>query len=284
MIKIGQIVPEKPQDLTPTQRKVLDFILKHPEEAAFYTATELAAKLDVSDTSIVRLAQALGYKGYPHLKRKIREFVKPRITTVERLSDAVRRVESTGDVLASVMVRDLHNLQITLEEADTDAFTAVVSEMNAARRIFIIALRSTHCLGVFMSSALKFLGRDADLLLPGIGDMPEQMSDLCEKDLVIGFAFPRYTRTTVEVLKEARARGARVVVVTDGELSPLNQFAHHSLTAAYELDSHVESFTAALSLVNALVTALAFESRADTLQILNEMEDAWEKQEVYWKG
>jgi DNA-binding MurR/RpiR family transcriptional regulator len=284
MIKIGQIVSEKPQDLTPTQRKVLDFILKHPEEAAFYTATELAAKLDVSDTSIVRLAQALGYKGYPHLKRKIREFVKPRITTVERLSDAVRRVESTGDVLASVMVRDLHNLQITLEEADTDAFTAVVSEMNGARRIFIIALRSTHCLGVFMSSALKFLGRDADLLLPGIGDMPEQMSDLCEKDLVIGFAFPRYTRTTVEVLKEARARGARVVVVTDGELSPLNQFAHHSLTAAYELDSHVESFTAALSLVNALVTALAFESRADTLQILNEMEDAWEKQEVYWKG
>ncbi len=284
MIKIGQIVSEKPQDLTPTQRKVLDFILKHPEEAAFYTATELAAKLDVSDTSIVRLAQALGYKGYPHLKRKIREFVKPRITTVERLSDAVRRVESTGDVLASVMVRDLHNLQITLEEADTDAFTAVVSEMNAARRIFIIALRSTHCLGVFMSSALKFLGRDADLLLPGIGDMPEQMSDLCEKDLVIGFAFPRYTRTTVEVLKEARSRGARVVVVTDGELSPLNQFAHHSLTAAYELDSHVESFTAALSLVNALVTALAFESRADTLQILNEMEDAWEKQEVYWKG
>ena len=284
MIKIGQIVSEKPQDLTPTQRKVLDFILKHPEEAAFYTATELAAKLDVSDTSIVRLAQALGYKGYPHLKRKIREFVKPRITTVERLSDAVRRVESTGDVLASVMVRDLHNLQITLEEADTDAFTAVVSEMNAARRIFIIALRSTHCLGVFMSSALKFLGRDADLLLPGIGDMPEQMSDLCEKDLVIGFAFPRYTRTTVEVLKEARARDARVVVVTDGELSPLNQFAHHSLTAAYELDSHVESFTAALSLVNALVTALAFESRADTLQILNEMEDAWEKQEVYWKG
>ena len=162
--------------------------------------------------------------------------------------------------------------------------TAVVNEMGKARRIFIIALRSTNCLGVFMSSALKFLGRDSVLLKPGIGDMPEQMDDLCEKDLVIGFAFPRYTRTTVEVLREARNRGARVVVVTDGELSPLNQFAHHSLTAAYELDSHVESFTAALSLVNALVTALAFESRTDTLQTLNRMEEAWERQDIYWKG
>ena len=284
MIRIDQIVSEKPKDLTPTQRKVLDFILKHPEDAAFYTATELAVKLEVSDTSIVRLAQALGYKGYPHLKRKIREFVKPRVTTVERLGETVRRVESTSDVLESVMIRDLHNLQNTLEETDPAAFTTVVTEMNTARRIFIIALRSTHCLGVFMASALKFLGRDIVLLTPGIGEMPEQMSDLGENDLVIGFAFPRYTRATVEVLKEARTRGARVVVVTDGELSPLNQFAHHSLTASYELDSHVESFTAALSLVNALVTALAFESRADTLQILNEMEDAWEKQDIYWKG
>ncbi len=284
MIRIDQIVSEKPTDLTPTQRKVLDFILKHPADAVFYTATELAVKLQVSDTSIVRLAQALGYKGYPHLKRKLREFVKPKITTVERLGETVRRVESTGDILGSVMVRDLNNLKSTLEETDPAVFSTVVNEMDAARRIFVIALRSTHCLGVFMTSALKFLGRDVVLLTPGIGEMADQMRDLGEKDLVIGFAFPRYTRVTVEVLKEARERGARVVVVTDGELSPLNQFAHHSLTAAYELDSYVESFTAALSLVNALVTALAFESRVDTLQILNEMEDSWERQDVYWKG
>ncbi len=284
MIRIDQIVSEKSIDLTPTQRKVLDFILKNPEDAAFHTATELAVKLKVSDTSIVRLAQALGYKGYPHLKRKLREFVKPRITTVERFGETVRKVESAGDVLGSVMVRDLNNLKSTLEETDPAVFTTVVNEMDAARRIFIIALRSTHCLGVFMASALKFLGRDVVLLTLGIGEMPDRMRSLGKKDLVIGFAFPRYTRATVEVLKEARQRGARVVVVTDGELSPLNRFAHHSLTAAYELDSYVESFTAALSLVNALVTALAFESQADTLQILNEMEDSWERQDVYWKG
>ncbi|MDT8395350.1 MAG: MurR/RpiR family transcriptional regulator [bacterium] len=284
MIRIDQIVKGRTRDLTSTQRNVLDFILKHPEDAAFYTATELAAKLEVSDTTIVRLAQALGYKGYPHLKRKLREFVQPRVTTVQRLGETVRRVESIADVLNSVMARDLNNLKMTMEETDPALFTAVVHEMDKAKRIFIIALRSTHCLGVFMASALKFLGRDVVLLTPGIGEMPDQMRDLGKKDLVIGFAFPRYTRVTVEVLREARERGARVVAVTDGELSPLNRFAHHSLTAAYELDSHVESFTAALSLVNAQVTALAFESRADTLNILNDMEDAWEKQNVYWKG
>ena len=93
MLRIDQIVSGSTPQLTPTQRKVLDFILKQPEQAVFLTATDLARDLDVSDTSIVRLAQALGYAGYPHLKRRLREHVQPRITTVERLGEAVRRVE-----------------------------------------------------------------------------------------------------------------------------------------------------------------------------------------------
>ena len=101
-------------------------------------------------------------------------------------------------------------------------------------------------------------------------------------DVIIGFAFPRYTKLTVHVMEYAREREAVVLAVTDGELSPLNRSAHFSLTVPYGIDSYIESFTCALSLVNALVTALAFASRADTLQILQEMEHVWEREGVYW--
>jgi DNA-binding MurR/RpiR family transcriptional regulator len=282
MLKIDQIVSGRTPELTPTQRKVLDFILKQPEHAVFLTATDLAQNLNVSDTSIVRLAQTLGYAGYPDLKRRLREYVQPKITTVDRLGETVRRVESVGDVLSDVLSKDLNNLKITMEETDPEIFTRFVEEMAAARRIFIIALRSTHCLGMFMTSALRFLGRVVIPLTPGTGEMWDQLRDLGQDDVLIGFAFPRYTKVTVEVMDYARDQDVRVLAVTDGELSPLNRSAHYSLTVPYGIESYIESFTAALSLVNALVTALAFTSRADNMQTLREMENVWEREGVYW--
>lgn len=282
-MKIDQIVSGRTPELTPTQRKVLDFILKQPEHAVFLTATDLAQNLNVSDTSIVRLAQTLGYAGYPDLKRRLREYVQPKITTVDRLGETVRRVESVGDVLSDVLSKDLNNLKITMEETDPEIFTRFVEEMDEARRIFIIALRSTHCLGMFMTSALRFLGREVVPLTPGTGEMWDQLRDLGQDDVLIGFAFPRYTKVTVEVMDYARDQDVRVLAVTDGELSPLNRSAHYSLTVPYGIESYIESFTAALSLVNALVTALAFTSRADNMQTLREMENVWEREGVYWK-
>jgi len=283
MLKIDQIAREKPSELTPTQRKVLDFILKQPERAVFLTATDLARNLNVSDTSIVRLAQALGYAGYPHLKKQLRDYIQPRITTVDRLEETVRRVESVEDVFADVVSRDLNNLKTTLEGIDREVFKRFVEEINLARRIFIIALRSTHCLSVFMTSALRFLGREVKPLVPGTGEMWDQLRDLAPGDVLIGFAFPRYSKITVEVMDYAREQDVTVLAVTDGELSPLSRSAHFSLTVPYGIESYIESFTAALSLVNALVTALAFKSRADNMQILGEMEDVWERQGVYWE-
>ncbi|UCF89547.1 MAG: MurR/RpiR family transcriptional regulator [bacterium] len=282
MLRIDQVVKGRPPELTPTQRKVLDFILKRPEQAVFLTATDLAHHLNVSDTSIVRLAQALGYAGYPHLKRHLRQYVQPKITTVDRLDETVQRVESVRDVLTDVLSNDLKNLKTTLEETDPETFTSFVRELDAARRVFIIALRSTHCLGVFMNSALRFLGRDVVSIMPGTGEMWDQLRDLSPQDVLVGFAFPRYTKVTVEVMEYARERKARVLALTDGDLSPLRRTAHLTLTVPYEINSYIESFTSALSLVNAIVTAVAFENRADTMRVLNEMEDVWKREGVYW--
>ncbi len=282
MLKIDQIVRGDPPELTPTHRKVLDFILKHPEQAVFLTATDLARHLKISDTSIVRLAQSLGYAGYPDLKKRLREHVQPRITTVQRLGERVKGTESVEDVLSHVLNRDLENLRQTLEQTDSELFAQAVAELDEARRIYVIALRSAHCLGVFMASALRFLGREIVLLVPGTGELWDQAREIGRGDVVLGFAFPRYTRVTVKVMEYARQRGAAVMAVTDGELSPLNRCAHYSFSVPYEIESYIESFTSALSLVNAMVTGLAFRRGRQTMEILREMEDVWAREAVYW--
>jgi len=283
MLKLDDIRKQGSGPLTPTQKRVMDFVLKRPEEVVFLTASRLALRLDLSDTSIVRLAQALGYDGYPDLQRHLRRLVQDRLVTVGRLGETAKRAETEEDIFRNVLLRDAGNLARTVEDTDLKSFRGVVESLRDAERVFVIGLRSTNCLASFLSTALKFLRKDVVQLLPGKGEMWEELTDLGPQDVVVGFSFPRYTRITVEVIMYAREMGARVVAVTDSELSPLAGSADWVLTVPYEIDSYMESFTAALSLVNAIVTALAFKNRENTIETLREMEESWAARGVYWE-
>ncbi len=284
MLNLKEIFDVKREDLTPTQKRVLEFILKYPEEAVFLTASRLALRLNISDTSIVRMAQALGFDGYPDLRRKLRRVVQDRLSTVGRLDASAGEVETVGDVLANVLLRDVANLRSTLRDIDPAVFAGAVDSLDNADRIFVIGLRSVNCLAVFLVSALRFLSRRVVHLSPGTGEMWEQIRDIDSNDVVVGFSFPRYTKTTVEVVQYAGERGAGIVAVTDSDLSPLAASAQWTLAVPFEVDSFMESFTAGLSLINALVTAIAFKSRSMTIETLREMEGSWASRGVYWDG
>jgi DNA-binding MurR/RpiR family transcriptional regulator len=137
-------------------------------------------------------------------------------------------------------------------------------------------------LAIFLGIALEFLQKKVWVIQPGIGDMWDRLLGLEKGDLVIGISFPRYTKQTVEVLRFAKERGNKTLAITDSLVSPLAQYADHVLTAQYKMDSFIESFTAPLSLINAIVTALGVFSKKSTMKSLNELEEVWEKQQIYF--
>ena len=284
LLNLHEIFDVKREELTPTQKRVLEFILKYPEEAVFLTASRLALRLNISDTSIVRMAQALGFDGYPDLRRKLRRVVQDRLSTVDRLDATAGEVETVEDVFANVLLRDVANLRSVLRDIDPAVFAGAADSLDNAGRVFVIGLRSANCLAVFLVSALRFLSREVVHLSPGTGEMWEQIRDMGPDDVVVCFSFPRYTKVTVDVVQYASEMGAEVVAVTDSDLSPLAASARWTLTVPFEVDSFMESFTAGLSLINALVTAIAFKNRSMTIETLKEMEGSWASRGVYWDG
>ena len=99
---------------------------------------------------------------------------------------------------------------------------------------------------------------------------------------MLAISFPRYTKETVELLHWAKTRGVTTLAITDSPISPLAQHADYVLTARYQTDSFIESFTAPLSLINALVTALGVRDRTRTLASLRKLEEVWKRQEIYY--
>jgi DNA-binding MurR/RpiR family transcriptional regulator len=284
MLPFDQLLKKKTARLTQSQRRLLDYILSHVEESIFFNIGDLAEKVSVSEATVVRLAKALGFKGFPEFQRELRNHFRDKLTTTSRLQKTVKKVTNERDVLVKVLQTDIHNIEETLKQIPAMEFKQFVKAIDSARRIIIVGLRSAYSLAIFLGIALEFLQKNVWVIQPGIGDMWDRLLGLRKGDLVIGISFPRYTKQTVEVLRFAKERGGKTLAITDSLVSPLAQYADHVLTAQYKMDSYIESFTAPLSLINAVATALGVLSRRSTMKSLNELEEVWEKQQIYFNA
>lgn len=280
----AQLLAQQAGELTPAQRKLFDYILEHDEEAVFLNIHELSERVGVSVATVVRLSRALGFEGFPEFQQQLRRLFKEKLTTIARLEKSGAGEGGDGLILREVMGRDIDNIKETMNQVATDDFRRFVDALNTAERIVIVGLRSAHSLSVFMGVALEFLQREVWTARPGIGDMWDRMFRLGTGDVVVGISFPRYTRETVQALAYAKGRGIRTLAITDSPVSPLARHADVVLTARCKMDSFVESFTAPLSLINAVVTAVGLCRKQETLSGLKQLEGLWRDRNVYFDG
>jgi len=267
--------------LTLSQQRVMKYIMNNYEDALFLTASRLAQRANVSEATVVRLAQNLGFDGYPAMQRLLREDLQDRLSTVTRLKKVVSHVRDEGDVLTKVLQEDIQNLSRTLRDISIETFRQAVEEIEAAKRIFVAGFRGAHAPALTLVIYLRFFKEQTQLLVPGYGDVWDVIYGVNSEDLVIGISVPRYTHLTLEIVQYARERGARVGVITDSLVSPLARYAHWVLSVHSQLDSFMESLTAAMSLVNALITAISIRDPEKTLKTLNDREVIWKTKQIY---
>jgi DNA-binding MurR/RpiR family transcriptional regulator len=278
-----RLLNEKAESLTPSQKKLLNYILSNDEEAVFLTIQGLSKRVSVSVATVVRLAKALGYAGFPQFQQELRLLFRDKLTTVSRIQKAAQKEMSAENVLVKVFQQDIENITETMKQVSADDFRRFVKALNSAKRVVIIGLRSAHSLAVLMGVALEFLQRDVWVVTPGIGNMWDRLLGLRKDDVVVGICFPRYTKETVEVLRFAQQKGVKTLAITDSPISPLARYAECVLPARCKLDSFIESFTAALSLINAIVTALGLYRKEATMSSLKQLEAFWKRQGIYFE-
>ncbi|MBN2124070.1 MAG: MurR/RpiR family transcriptional regulator [Deltaproteobacteria bacterium] len=281
MLDFEILLSEKRPPLTKIQEKALTYIMDNYEEAIFLTASRLAQRAGVSEATMVRLAQALGFNGFPSMQRTLRREFQDRLSTVSRLEKTVKRARDEGDILVKVFQEDLRNLSQSLRDLSEDTFRHAVKEMAGAARVYVIGLNQAHAPALVLANYLSLIKKGVHLLEPGYGDIWSRIYDLASDDLVIGISISRYTRLTVDVLAYARARGSKVGAISDSLLSPLARHADWVLPVRCRLDSYICSFTAVMSLVNALITAMSVQNPRETLKALKDREALWMSKGVY---
>ncbi len=274
---------QKTPEFSKGQRRLAQYILESYDKAAFMTAAKLGTAVGVSESTVVRFAVELGYDGYPSMQKAMQEMVVNRLTSVQRIEVAHDQI-GEKDVVSMVLQSDMDKLRKTGETVDRQEFQAAVDAILKARRIYILGVRSAATLANFLGYYLNYMFPDVRIVTAsGASEMFGQIVGAGANDVFIGFSFPRYSSTTAKGAQYGRSTGATVIGVTDSRLSPLGQNCDHVLLTKSDMVSLVDSLVAPLSIINALIVALAAKRETEIAKTFEGLEHIWEEYNVYEK-
>lgn len=267
--------------LSKGHKRIADFIKNNYEKASFMTAAKLGKTVGVSESTVVRFASHVGFDGYPELQKHLQELVKSHLTSVQRMEVAANRMGG-DDIINDAFAADAEMLKRTREGVSREDFFGSVAAINKAHKIYVLGSRSSASLASFAAFYLNYFCDNVVLIdTSSTSEMFEQMFRISEQDVCIAISFPRYSNQTINALSFAKSRGATIISITDGEMSPIAQYATYLLVAESSMVSFVDSLVAPLSLINALIAACAKENDGHVCENLGELEKIWDKYHVY---
>lgn len=265
------------------QRAIAKFITESYDKAAFMIASKLGKTVGVSESTVVRFAVELGYDGYPQMQKAMQEMVLNRLTSVQRIGVANDRI-GQQDVLSTVLHSDMEKLRETAETVERAAFQEAVKAISGARRIYVLGVRSAAPLANFFGYYLNYMFDNVQVITTsGTGEMFEKLVGVGPEDAVVAFSFPRYSTSTLKGAQYCTSVGAKVIGITNSKLSPLAESCDYVLVAKSDMVSLVDSLVAPLSVVNALIVALASGREQTLSKTFDTLERVWESYNVYDK-
>ncbi|MCG7344116.1 MurR/RpiR family transcriptional regulator [Sporosarcina sp. ACRSL] len=279
---VFQHIAENMNQLSKSHKKIANYLLKNANMVPFFKVATLAKKAGVSEATVVRFATTLGYSGYPEMQQHMQNSIQQQLTTMDRLKLSSQVYDDKEKVIYDIFNDDISNIKATMENLDVEAFHRAAQLLLNAKKIYISANRSTASLGIFLHYYLNIILENSELL-GSFEVISEHLYNLNEDDVVIGISFARYSSSTINTVAFAKDMGASTISITDNLLSPLFQHSDVTLTAASDMPSFIDSFTAPLSLINALIVYLGKEREKEVEIRLTRMEEIWSKFGSFYK-
>lgn len=255
------------------QKWIANYIADYYDQAVFMTAAQLGRAVGVSESTAVRFAMSLGYSGYPAFRRDLEDNVKNRLMERQEIKSQNKRA-GKSQILAQILESDRHQLEETLRQTDQNAFDEAVDIILSAKNVYIVGLGASAPLAMYLVSYLRLVRDDIHIITSlNTSEIFEQMIHIGSKDTLFGISFPRYSMRTLKAMEFANARSAKVISLTDRVTSPMNLYSSCNLTAQVELNEIAQSLVAPMSLINALLVAMARKRKSAVARQMKTLEE-----------
>jgi RpiR family carbohydrate utilization transcriptional regulator len=260
--------------LRTAEQRVADFILKHAEELIYLTVTELAERTQTSESTVVRLCQKIGYKGYQEFKIMLaRDLVGPAETVYEQIEPS----DSLEALKTKIFQANAQALKDTIEVLVDEDLVKAVHALGHARRVEIYGIGGSAPLAFDAYHKFMKLGIGATWL--NDSDLMAMSSSLLDaSDVVLGISHTGASRDVCDAMENAQNAGATTICITHRATSPITKVSNIKLfTAAKETafgSDATSSRIAQLSIVDVLYAGIANQDYDHALALVQKTREA----------
>ena len=275
--QISEIVRDRFENFTKSERRIARYILKNQDEAAFLPASELSERLRLSEATVVRFAQTLGFSGFPEMRTSLQDQYRSRVTHSARIRERLDELRLAGDIFEQMTISEIDFLTQALQTVDRDALRQAVDLLQERKRVFVFGLGPSITLVDLLEIRLTRFGRHVIPLTTAGREVLDSLLLLTADDLMFVIGFFDVTPTLQLILEHAQNQGCPTILLTD-VLSPLvGEKADIVLTARRGPVSAFHSLTVPMTIINTLLLSLAQADQERMITNLDRLDEFRDK-------
>ena len=255
------------------QLKLAKYILANTDETAFLTSEKLGKKAGVSEATVIRLAQFLGFSGFKDIKENLQQKIKDKITPQLKMRETVERIKNKKDVFSNLLSIDKAVLEETSHNCSEKNIKRAVEYMKKARIIYIIGLGISKAIVDFLEFRLNRLGYNVAAITSGGEEVIDKLMGISRKDMVVSIGFFRPHKELIAALDIVKQKNIPVIAIADSELSPIAVNVDVVLKAKRGPAELMTSLVAPMSVVNILVLTLAMEDKEKSIDTFAKLDE-----------
>lgn len=264
-------IKAKYSELSPSFRRLADYILQQQLDVALMTATELAQQMDVDAATVVRFAQALGYNGFREMIREIRGIVKEELTSSYSAS---LNASDDAELFRSLLENEKHNLALAQSQL-TEQVNRILPSLAEADRIWVLGQGVGAHLAALCAGVLRELGLHAMSIAPNPLEAARNLKELGAEDLVLGFSLTGMDLGVANAIAFARQRGANAVVISDSPVTAAAIAAANTVICPSPTQTQTPSFTGLAALIVVLIGAFSVRYPERAEEARNDLQESY---------
>lgn len=272
-------------ELGPQLRRAARFVLRSPADVALYPLRSVAERASVAPTTLVRLAEQIGFASYRAFRDAFRDTLRSGATRYATSAQELlkqrarggfdRLYRETGDTLSE-------NIRVTFETISARQVEEAGRALATARRVYLLGLRSNYSAAFYFHYVLRTFASNVILLEDRLGMMIDELGEIGPKDVLLVISYEPYARNAVKAVEYAAAAGARIVALTDSAVSPVAGRARHLFIVPTASTSFYQSMIPTIALLEGFVCFLAAKGGQTMVKRVKDEFARREQFGVYW--